>query len=876
MGYNGSRGYPRGGGNDDNGDFQGRPKPQSLFAVRPTPPPHMDGGFYGPPRGMPPRGPPRGPMPGAPYGFPPRPGGPPRPLFEGMRPPFHQMPHQQPQNQAEKLKKLAGVPDDQELWVETKTNDGKSYYYNAISRETVWEKPKDAVVMDQQELQKLVEKSQKEEKEQGRQDGQHYGAPGGFPPMGGFPPFMGFPGGMPPMDPSLAWHEFTDQSSGKKYYFNTITQENTWEKPKALIEPKAATNSPGVTASPNIEMKQAGLTSMQPQALINMAAMQPQQMPDAQSKSADKVRPISSNAVAGTPWCVVWTGDGKVFFFNPSTRTSVWQRPPELYNRPDVDLLVSKPPDSKTQTNGKQKNLTMEKPKQEFDHEQEEGETSDEEIEAPPIKKSKQEKKKQKQQPAPPKEKEKPKPAEKPIDPAIKAELEAQQEREKVPLEERLKQFREMLEEKKVSANSTWEKELSKIVFDKRYLLLSAAERKAAFESYTRERSEIERAERKKKSKEAKEAFKLLLEEAKLHGKSTFSSFSSKFGKDPRFKAVDRMRDREDYFKDHVDELYKKEKEEKKKEKEKAKADFLQLLSEQSDIHRKSKWSSVKKKIDDEERYRHKSLDSSLREQLFKEYVSKLPEEEEVAEEEGEDGKKLQTEEERALEERKREVEAELGDLNKERAKEHERHKYHEHEESFRALLTDLIKNADISWHDAKKLLKKDDRYDSLSLLDREAKERLFDEHIDSLEKKRRDLFYQLLNEQDQITFNTKWRDARKIIADDEKFSKIHANERKTERYFRDWTDKRHDDALQDFKDLLRETKIITYKSLKMIQENETHLKDILAVLENDKRYLILNENPQERERLLEEYLSELDRKGPPPPPTATSGERPR
>lgn len=50
MGYNGSRGYPRGGGNDDNGDFQGRPKPQSLFAVRPTPP-HMDGGYYGPPRG---------------------------------------------------------------------------------------------------------------------------------------------------------------------------------------------------------------------------------------------------------------------------------------------------------------------------------------------------------------------------------------------------------------------------------------------------------------------------------------------------------------------------------------------------------------------------------------------------------------------------------------------------------------------------------------------------------------------------------------------------------------------------------------------------------------------------------------------------------
>lgn len=91
------------------------------------------------------------------------------------------------------------------------------------------------------------------------------------------------------------------------------------------------------------------------------------------------------------------------------------------------------------------------------------------------------------------KEKSKPVVVEKPIDPAIQAELDAQQERNKVtfftlnvynvflklPLEHRVRKFRELLEEKKVSANSTWEKELSKIVFDQRYLLLSAVERKA-------------------------------------------------------------------------------------------------------------------------------------------------------------------------------------------------------------------------------------------------------------------------------------------------------------------------------------------------------------------------------------------------------------
>jgi transcription elongation regulator 1 len=54
---------------------------------------------------------------------------------------------------------------------------------------------------------------------------------------------------------------------------------------------------------------------------------------------------------------------------------------------------------------------------------------------------------------------------------ATDAELRAARERVQIPVEQRIKRFREMLAEKDVSAFSTWEKELHKIVFDPRYLL---------------------------------------------------------------------------------------------------------------------------------------------------------------------------------------------------------------------------------------------------------------------------------------------------------------------------------------------------------------------------------------------------------------------
>ena len=63
-----------------------------------------------------------------------------------------------------------------------------------------------------------------------------------------------------------------------------------------------------------------------------------------EEKAKQRSKPVSSTAVPGTPWCVVWTRDKRVFFYNPSEKQSLWERPHLLQGRLDVDKLVREPP----------------------------------------------------------------------------------------------------------------------------------------------------------------------------------------------------------------------------------------------------------------------------------------------------------------------------------------------------------------------------------------------------------------------------------------------------------------------------------------------------------------------------------------------------
>ncbi|CAJ0962397.1 unnamed protein product [Ranitomeya imitator] len=299
------------------------------------------------------------------------------------------------------------------------------------------------------------------------------------------------------------------------------------------------------------------------------------------------------------------------------------------------------------------------------------------------------------------------------------------------------------------------------------------------------------------------------------------------------------------------------------------KLDFFDLLANHH-LDAQSRWSKVKDKIESDSRY--KAVESSsAREDLFKQYIEKI-----VKNLDAEKEKELERQAriEASLREREREVQKARSEQTKEIDREREQHKREEAIQNFKALLSDMVRSSDVSWSDTRRTLRKDHRWESGSLLEREEKEKLFNEHIDALTKKKREHFRQLLDETYTITLTSTWKEVKKAIKDDPRFIKFSSSDRKRQREFEEYIRDKHITAKADFRTLLKETKFITYRSKKLVQESDQHLKDVEKILQNDKRYLVLDCIPDERRKLIVSYVDDLDRRGPPPPPTASEPAR--
>lgn len=281
------------------------------------------------------------------------------------------------------------------------------------------------------------------------------------------------------------------------------------------------------------------------------------------------MKPVSTTAVPGTPWCVVWTDKNRVFYFNPSTKTSVWERPAELRDREDVDKMVSNPilpisqPDDDSRLSASSDLSSAQAEKK--------------------IKLDSNSSSSVSNQSAPSKPSVVPKIMKKEV--ASEIEKEAAKKRETISVEERIDTFKKLLEEKEVNPSSTFQKELSKIVFDPRYLLLTSVERRDVFEKWCIERKEVEHQKRRERIKKATADFNKLLEEAKLTSHSRYDDFHSQYSKNPRYMALERTKDREILFDDHLAMLRRKERDEKNHKKR---------SSEHKSVSRDSRWSNFR------------------------------------------------------------------------------------------------------------------------------------------------------------------------------------------------------------------------------------------------------------------------------------------
>ena len=164
--------------------------------------------------------------------------------------------------------------EEEEEWVETQDDEGRTYYYNTKTEETSWDRSsalesKDSGVSPVRPKSPIQDDAVKEEEKKSPPSAESESAEG--------------------------WVE-TQDDEGRTYYYNTKTEETTWEKPEGFDD--RANDAQASAISPA--------------------------RPQSPSREEEKEPVVSGN------WVEYKDEEGRFYYYNTETQQTVWDKPAEF------------------------------------------------------------------------------------------------------------------------------------------------------------------------------------------------------------------------------------------------------------------------------------------------------------------------------------------------------------------------------------------------------------------------------------------------------------------------------------------------------------------------------------------------------------------
>jgi len=190
---------------------------------------------------------------------------------------------------------------------------------------------------------------------------------------------------------------------------------------------------------------------------------------------------------------------------------------------------------------------------------------------------------------------------------------------------------------------------------------------------------------------------------------------------------------------------------------------------------------------------------------------------------------------------------------NRELDKRREKLKREEEENNFRSLLKEKIKEPNLTWKEALKVLDSDARFKTHHLA-RDDKDRAFSAHIKTLQEQRIKDFKTLLAEM-PLDVAIDWKHAKDILREDKRYEKITSEREKETEFDRHMREVRRK-ARDDFRELLKDRKFLWNKNAPL----EGQVDQVKDMIREDRRYSAWDTDKSERQKILKEFMETLEK----------------